>query len=148
VRREGSGERGRKGGRMERWGEPLGMAFETSKPGPSDTVPLTKPHLILPKQFHQLGSKFSTGSILIQTTAGEQPQPESPGASVGHWAMHRQPDFQSRLDLEPWDPVVIFHLHWMEGVLSCLLEPWLLSKLLLPQEKCMASRHIGNVPSF
>ena len=35
--------------------------------------------------------------------------------------------------VEPWDPVVIIHLHGMEGVLSCLLEPWLLSKLLPPQ---------------
>ena len=52
---------------------------------------------------------------------------------VGHWAMHRQPGFQLRLDVEPWDPVVIIHLHGMEGVLSCLLELWLLLKLPPPQ---------------
>ena len=37
----------------------LGMvwAFETSKPAPSDIPPPIRPHLILPKQFYQLGSK-------------------------------------------------------------------------------------------
>ena len=41
--------------------EALGMAdsFETSKPDPSDTPPLTRPHLlILPNQFHQLGTQW------------------------------------------------------------------------------------------
>jgi hypothetical protein len=42
---------------------------------------------------------------------------------VGHWAMHRQPGFQLRLDLEPRDLVVIIYLHGTEGVLSCLLDP-------------------------
>jgi hypothetical protein len=40
---------------------------------------------------------------------------------VGQWAMCRQPGFQSRLDLEAWNPVVTIHLHGMEGVLSWLL---------------------------
>jgi hypothetical protein len=35
---------------------------------------------------------------------------------------HRHPGFQSRLDLESRDPVVVIHLHGMEGVLSCLLD--------------------------
>ena len=52
---------------------------------------------------------------------------------VGHWAIHRQPGFQLRLDVEPRDLVVIIHLHGTEGVLSCLLELWLLPKLPLPQ---------------
>jgi hypothetical protein len=45
-----------------REGERLGLtqSFETSKPLPSDIPPPTKPHLlILPKQFHQLGTKYS-----------------------------------------------------------------------------------------
>jgi hypothetical protein len=43
--------------------------------------------------------------------------------TVGQWATCRQPGFQSKLDLEPRDPVVIIYLHGMEGVLSCLLDP-------------------------
>jgi len=36
----------------------MAWAFETLKPSPSDTPPLTRPHfLILPKEFHQLGGK-------------------------------------------------------------------------------------------
>jgi hypothetical protein len=34
--------------------------------------------------------------------------------------------------LNPRDPVVIIYLHGTEGVLSCLLELWLLSKLPPP----------------
>ena len=47
-----------------------------------------------------------------------------------------------------------FHLHGTEGVQSCLLDPWLLSKLLPPQppqppqEKHLASSHVDNVQSF
>ena len=51
----GGGER-----RVRREKKRLGLvwAFETSKPNPSDTPPLTRPHLlILPKQFHQLMTK-------------------------------------------------------------------------------------------
>ena len=53
---------------------------------------------------------------------------------VGQWAMHRQPGLQLRLGLEPWwDPVGgNFHLHGTEGIPSCLLDPWLLSKLPPP----------------
>jgi hypothetical protein len=36
----------------------LVWAFETSRPSPGDTPPPMRPHLlILPKQFHQLGTK-------------------------------------------------------------------------------------------
>jgi hypothetical protein len=42
--------------------------------------------------------------------------------SVGHWAIHRQYDFQFMLDVEPWDPVVIIYLHGKEGALSYLLK--------------------------
>ena len=44
----------------------------------------------------------------------------------------------SRAKEEPQNLVVIIHLHGMEGVLSCLLELWHLSKLPhphSPQEK-------------
>lgn len=34
----------------------LRMAFETSKSPSSDTFPPVRPHLCLPKQFHQLGN--------------------------------------------------------------------------------------------
>ena len=37
---------------------------------------------------------------------------------------------------------------WDVGVPSCLLDSWLLSKLLPPQEKCVASSHIDHVPCF
>ena len=69
---------------------------------------------------------------------------------VGHWAMHRQPGFQLRLDVEPQDPVVIIHLHGTKGVLSCLLKPgscWSYCPLS-PHKRSMASSHIGNVPNF
>jgi hypothetical protein len=52
--------------------------------------------------------------------------------SVGQWATCRQPGFQARLHLEPWDPIVIIYLHGMEGVLSCLLGPWHLSEFPSP----------------
>jgi hypothetical protein len=42
--------------------------------------------------------------------------------AVEHWAIHRQPGFQLRLDVEPRELVVIIHLHGTERVLSCLLE--------------------------
>jgi hypothetical protein len=57
--------------------------------------------------------------------------------------MCRQPDFQSRLDLETQDPVVIIHLHGME-VLSCLLDPgscWS-SCLHNPHRRGMAISHL------
>jgi hypothetical protein len=44
-----------------------------------------------------------------------------------------------------------FHLHGTESVQSCLLDPWLLSKLLPPQppqERHVAFSHIYNIPSF
>jgi hypothetical protein len=67
--------------------------------------------------------------------------------------MHRQPGLQSSLGLEPrWDPVGgNFHLYGMEGVRSCLLDPWLLLKLLPPQPpqgRSVAISHTDNVPSF
>jgi hypothetical protein len=37
---------------------------------------------------------------------------------VGHWAMHREPGFQLRLDVESWDPVVIIHLHGRSSLTS------------------------------
>jgi hypothetical protein len=72
---------------------------------------------------------------------------------VGQWAMYRQPGLQWSLDLEPrWDQVGgNFHLHGTEGIRSCLLKPWLLSKLLTPQppqERSVAISHADNVPSF
>jgi hypothetical protein len=59
----GGRERERGGGR-EREGErerlDLVMAFETSKLTPNDTPPPTRTDLlILPQQFHQLGTKHS-----------------------------------------------------------------------------------------
>ena len=44
-----------------------------------------------------------------------------------------------------------FHLHGMEGVPSCLLAFWLLSKLPSPQppqERCVAISHVGAAPSL
>lgn len=44
---------------------------ETSKPAPSDTFVPTRSHLILPKQFCQLGTKYSNMSlwaVLIRAT--------------------------------------------------------------------------------
>jgi hypothetical protein len=51
--------------------------------------------------------------------------------------------------VEPWDPVVIIHLHGMEWVLSCLLDPGSCQSYcpLSPHRRSMAS-HIDNVPSF
>ena len=49
----------------------------------------------------------------------------------------------------PWDPMG--DLHGKEGIPPCLLDPWLLSRLLppqAPQERHVASSHIDNVPSF
>jgi hypothetical protein len=37
----------------------------------------------------------------------EEPGSVSSTYTVGHWAMHRQPGFQLRLDVEPRDPVVV-----------------------------------------
>jgi hypothetical protein len=56
--------------------------------------------------------------------------------------MHRQPGLQSSLDLEPqWDLMGgNFHLHGSEGIRSCLLDPWLLSKLLTPKPPQERSR--------
>jgi hypothetical protein len=44
-----------------------------------------------------------------------------------------------------------FHLHGTEGIPSCLLDPWILSKLPPPQplqERLVANRHVDYVPSF
>ena len=39
-------------------------SFETAKPTPRDTPPPTRPHLlVLPKQFHQLGTKIKHMSL-------------------------------------------------------------------------------------
>ena len=76
------------------------------------------------------------------------------------WLVHYKEMVGKDLMLEPCAAVVFhgvkpggdnFHLHGTEGVPSCLLDPWLLSKLLPPQppqEKHVASSHIDNVPSF
>jgi hypothetical protein len=73
--------------------------------------------------------------------------------SVGQWAMHRQPGFQLRLDLEPWENPMggISHLHVTVSIQPCLLDSWFLLKLpppQTPQEKRVASSHVDNVPSF
>jgi hypothetical protein len=52
---QGSGEGGRERGERSRGTARLGLAwaFETSKPFPSDSSPLVRPHfLIHPKQIH------------------------------------------------------------------------------------------------
>ena len=61
----------------------------------------------------------------------------------------------SPVELTSWNPSEPsgdnFHLLGTEGVPSCLLDPWLLSKLppsQPSQEKHVASSHIDNVPSF
>ena len=62
------------------------------------------------------------------------------------WAAPRQPGLQSSIGLDPptsWDSMDgDFHLHGTEGVPSCLLDPWLLSKLPPQQplqERCVLS---------
>ena len=54
---------------------------------------------------------------------------EIKGSIDGHWAIQRQSGFQLTSGVEPRDPVVIIHLHGMEGVPSLLIETWLLLKL-------------------
>jgi hypothetical protein len=57
--------------------------------------------------------------------------------------------FPVELRSEPRDLVVI-HLHGMEGVLSCLLDPGSCQSYLplSPHKRSMVSSHIGNAPSF
>lgn len=63
--------------------------------------------------------------------------------TMEQWALHRQPG------LPWWDQMgVNFHLQGMEGIQSCLLDPWLLKKLLHPQERHVAFSHVDNVLSF
>lgn len=57
--------------------EKLAMGSETSDPIPRDTPPPARPHLlILPKQFHQLGTKYLDG--LQGPFPFRQPQGDSP----------------------------------------------------------------------
>ena len=55
----------------------------------------------------------------------------SPLAGARQWAAHRQLGLQSSIGLHPMGGE--FHLHGTDGVRSCLLDPWLLSKLPPPQ---------------
>lgn len=68
--------------------------------------------------------------FLTLGTCKAKVQQEVRASSEGLWGIGLYTVwFQVELRFDPQDPVVIIHLSGTEGVLSCLLEFWLLSKL-------------------